>query len=91
MFHSFVKVEKVFLRNRVVDGDTIWLHHQKPDVRLVGFNAPETRRAQCDFERGLGGKATARLRDLVCCLCVSAWDGRHTTLQLWKALRHSKS
>jgi len=50
---------------RVIDGDTIRIHHQQPDVRLVGFNAPETGRAQCDFERDLGGKATARLRDLV--------------------------
>jgi endonuclease YncB( thermonuclease family) len=50
---------------RVIDGDTIRIHHQQPDVRLVGFNAPETRRAQCDVERDLGGKATARLRDLV--------------------------
>lgn len=50
---------------RVIDGDTIRLHHQKPDVRLVGFNAPETRRALCDVERDLGGKATARLRELV--------------------------
>jgi endonuclease YncB( thermonuclease family) len=51
--------------DEVRDGDTIRLHHQKPDVRLVGFNAPETCRALCDFERDLGGKATARLRDLV--------------------------
>jgi endonuclease YncB( thermonuclease family) len=50
---------------RVIDGDTIRLLQQKPDVRLVGFNAPETRRAQCDAERDLRGKATARLRDLV--------------------------
>jgi endonuclease YncB( thermonuclease family) len=50
---------------RVIDGDTIRLLQQKPDVRLVGFNAPETRRALCDAERDLGGKATARLRDLV--------------------------
>ena len=50
---------------RAIDGDTIRIHHQQPDVRLVGFNAPETRRAQCDAERDLGGKATARLRDLV--------------------------
>src|SRR5262245_60228737 len=50
---------------RVIDGDTIRLHQQKPDVRLVGFNAPETRRAVCEAERELGGKATARLRDLV--------------------------
>jgi endonuclease YncB( thermonuclease family) len=50
---------------RVIDGDTIRLNHQKPDVRLVGFNAPETRRAICEAERELGDKATARLRDLV--------------------------
>jgi endonuclease YncB( thermonuclease family) len=50
---------------RVIDGDTIRVHHQQPNVRLVGFNAPETRRAQCDAERQLGDKATRRLRDLV--------------------------
>jgi endonuclease YncB( thermonuclease family) len=50
---------------RVIDGDTIRVHHQQPNVRLVGFNAPETRRAQCELERGLGAKATRRLRDLV--------------------------
>ena len=50
---------------RVLDGDTIRLHHQKPDVRLVGFNAPETRRAICEAERELGERATRRLRDLV--------------------------
>jgi endonuclease YncB( thermonuclease family) len=50
---------------RVIDGDTIRVHNQKPNVRLVGFNAPETRRAQCEPERALGGKATRRLRDLV--------------------------
>jgi endonuclease YncB( thermonuclease family) len=49
----------------VIDGDTIRIGHQKSDVRLVGFNAPETRRAVCEAERELGGKATARLRDLV--------------------------
>ena len=50
---------------RMIDGDTIRLHHQKPDVRLVGFNTPETRRAVCDAERALGDRATAGLRDLV--------------------------
>ena len=50
---------------RVIDGDTIRIGHQKPDIRLVGFNAPETRRAQCETERHLGDRATARLRDLV--------------------------
>jgi endonuclease YncB( thermonuclease family) len=50
---------------RVIDGDTIRLHQQRPDVRLVGFNAPETRRAICDAERVLGDRATARVRELV--------------------------
>jgi endonuclease YncB( thermonuclease family) len=50
---------------RVIDGDTIRLNHQRPDVRLVGLNAPETRRAICEAERELGDKATRRLRDLV--------------------------
>jgi endonuclease YncB( thermonuclease family) len=50
---------------RVIDGDTIRVFNRKPNVRLVGFNAPETRRAQCDVERELGDRATRRLRDLV--------------------------
>jgi endonuclease YncB( thermonuclease family) len=50
---------------RVIDGDTIRVNHQQPNVRLVGFNAPETRRAQCQPERELGAKATRRLRNLV--------------------------
>jgi endonuclease YncB( thermonuclease family) len=50
---------------RVIDGDTIRIGQQKPDVRLVGFNVPETRRAICEAERELGDKATRRLRDLV--------------------------
>jgi endonuclease YncB( thermonuclease family) len=49
----------------VIDGDTIRVHHKKPDVRLVGFNAPETRRAACPAERELGDKATRRVRELV--------------------------
>jgi hypothetical protein len=49
----------------VIDGDTIRVHHKQPNVRLVGFNAPETRRAECAAERELGDRATRRLRDLV--------------------------
>lgn len=52
-------------RIRVIDGDTIRVDDQRSDVRLVGINTPETRRAQCDAERELGGRATRRLRDLV--------------------------
>ena len=50
---------------RVIDGDIIRVHHKQPNVRLVGFNAPETRRAACEAERELGAKATRRLRDIV--------------------------
>jgi endonuclease YncB( thermonuclease family) len=50
---------------RIIDGDTIRVHHKHPNVRLVGFNAPETRRAACEAERELGAKATRRLRDIV--------------------------
>src|SRR6185436_3299101 len=50
----------------VLDGDTVRIHDQRPNVRLVGFNAPETgARAKCDAERALGRKATGRVRDLV--------------------------
>jgi endonuclease YncB( thermonuclease family) len=49
----------------VLDGDTIRIDNSKPDVRLVGFNAPETRRPQCSAERDLGEAATRRLRQLV--------------------------
>lgn len=49
----------------VIDGDTIRVHHKRPNVRLVGFNAPETRRATCQDERELGDQATRRVRDLV--------------------------
>jgi len=70
---------------RVIDGDTIRIGHQKPDVRLVGFNAPETRRAMCEAERALGDRATDRLRDLVrsskldfefvACACLPGAEG----------------
>ena len=50
---------------RVIDGDTIRVYHKQPNVRLVGFNAPETRRATCAAERELGDKSTRRVLDLV--------------------------
>jgi endonuclease YncB( thermonuclease family) len=50
---------------RVIDGDTIRVYQEQPNVRLVGFNAPETRRAACQAERELGAKTTWRLRDLI--------------------------
>jgi endonuclease YncB( thermonuclease family) len=49
----------------VVDGDTIRVHSKQPNVRLVGFNAPETRNATCQAEADLGARATRCLRELV--------------------------
>jgi endonuclease YncB( thermonuclease family) len=51
---------------RVIDGDTISLNDGLPNVRLVGFNAPETGdRARCPAERQLGERAKQRLHDMV--------------------------
>lgn len=47
----------------VVDGDTVRLAGQA--IRLIGFDTPETYRAQCAAERDLGEAATDRLRDLL--------------------------
>jgi endonuclease YncB( thermonuclease family) len=49
----------------VIDGDTIHIHSKQPNIRLVGFNAPETRNATCQAEADLGARATRRLRELV--------------------------
>lgn len=47
----------------VIDGDTIDVDGQR--YRLVGYDTPETYRAQCESERERGDAATARLRALV--------------------------
>jgi micrococcal nuclease len=72
----------------VIDGDTIRVYQKQPNVRLVGFNAPETRRAACEAERDLEAKATRRLRDLVrdgnlsfefvACSCPAGTEGTPT-------------
>jgi endonuclease YncB( thermonuclease family) len=50
----------------VIDGDTIGLNDGRPNVRLIGFNAPETgSRARCEAERQKGEAAGQRLRELV--------------------------
>ena len=41
---------------RVIDGDTIRVHHKQPNVRLIGLNAPENRHAACEAERELVGR-----------------------------------
>ena len=46
---------------RVIDGDTISLDDGRPNVRLVGYNAPETgSRARCEAERQKGEAAKQR-------------------------------
>lgn len=50
---------------RVIDGDTIYIRGQTANVRLVGFNTPETRSPQCNAEYQVGFRATARLRGLI--------------------------
>jgi endonuclease YncB( thermonuclease family) len=51
---------------RVIDGDTISLDDGRPNVRLVGFNTPETgNRALCEAERQKGEAAKRRLAELV--------------------------
>jgi endonuclease YncB( thermonuclease family) len=48
---------------QVVDGDTIRVAGET--FRLVGFDAPETYRAQCASEQEVGNRATFRLRQLI--------------------------
>ena len=50
---------------RIVDGDTIDVRGMPANVRLVGFNTPETWKPSCTAERQLGERATARLGQLV--------------------------
>lgn len=50
----------------VIAGDTISLKDGRANVRLVGFNAPETgHRARCEAERRKGESAKRRLSELV--------------------------
>jgi endonuclease YncB( thermonuclease family) len=47
----------------VVDGDTI--HRGGERIRIIGLDAPETRRAKCEAERRLGYLAKARLVEII--------------------------
>ena len=49
----------------VIEGDLIRIHRKQPNVRLLGFNAPEVLRAQCRKEKAYGAKAAQRLRQIV--------------------------
>ena len=70
---------------RVIDGDTIAVDGRRPNIRLVGFNAPETFRIRCEAGRRLGVQATARLKaivllgdldlELVPCACRPGTEG----------------
>ena len=48
---------------RVVDGDTIEVDGQS--FRLVGYDTPETYRAQCPAELAAGQAATAAMHDII--------------------------
>tara|TARA_R110002124_G_scaffold287162_1_gene470884 strand:- start:43480 stop:44556 length:1077 start_codon:yes stop_codon:yes gene_type:complete len=50
---------------RIIDGDTVDIRGMTANMRLVGFNAPETWKPSCTAERRVGERATARLRQLV--------------------------
>lgn len=50
---------------RVIDGDTVAINGQRANVRLVGFNTPETWSPSCPAELEIGRRATARLKTLI--------------------------
>lgn len=60
---NYVRVFQAFWRIRVIDADTI--ERDGTCYRLMGFDAPETRRAQSDHEADLGYYAADRLRELL--------------------------
>lgn len=62
-----------------IDGDTVAIGDDR--YRLMGFDTPETRFAQCDEERALGNQATDRLRQLI---------GAQSTITLYIAQRRDK-
>ena len=48
---------------RIIDGDTVeW---QGVNYRLEGFDAPETRQADCEAERAMGEATASMLRSLI--------------------------
>ena len=66
----------------VVDGDNV--RYQGQNVRLAGFNTPETYQPRCDEEAALGERATERLRTLLeshdAILCLPGTECGHGRL-----------
>ncbi|MGR9128932.1 thermonuclease family protein [Rhizobium leguminosarum] len=69
----------------ITDGDTVHVSGELAGTRLVGFNTPEKFSPQCEYERQLGERASARLRELVAhgsarltkvaCACAPGTEG----------------
>lgn len=57
---------------RVIDGDTV--RYDQESIRLMGFNTPETRGAECESERVMGYEAKQRLRDMIDAASVIVLD-----------------
>ncbi|WP_272011156.1 SH3 domain-containing protein [Roseovarius sp. ZX-A-9] len=49
----------------VIDGDTVVVIGERANVRLVGFNTPETYKPSCSAERDAGRRAKQRLSKLL--------------------------
>ncbi|WP_404815069.1 thermonuclease family protein [Celeribacter naphthalenivorans] len=60
-FGELIRSDIVYM----IDGDTASIGEARDRVRLVGFDTPETRNAQCSYEKALGDEATRRARELV--------------------------
>ncbi|TCA08600.1 thermonuclease family protein [Rhizobium leguminosarum bv. viciae] len=69
----------------ITDGDTVHVTGEGAGTRLVGFNTPEKFSPQCEYERQLGERASARLLELVAqgsarltkvaCACAPGTEG----------------
>jgi hypothetical protein len=67
----------------VIDGDTISLNDGRANVRLVGFNAPETgHRARCEAELRKGESAKRRLPASEVPGCEIGFEGRQVSNSL---------
>ena len=78
----------------VVDGDTIRVEGEPQAIRLVGFNTPETRGAQCPAERSGGPAASSDRgwrspRSGFRQVRLPSRDGGDAALQPWAPLRRT--